>query len=270
GQLPSKSIGHTLHEYTVVSQKHFSENCFALTVRELTTSRCLVGRQNWPMAFPRDGPCSSANREAGTPETKVMNVTKDVYRSYQGTAHDRCSVAKPGRHYRFATRQRQGPLPAKWVVIYLGAQPPNSPDMNVLDLGFFAGLQSLQYRESARSIDELIANVAKAFNDYPLESLDRTFLTLQSCLLAALQVAGDNTYAIPHMSKEKMARRGLLPRNVVCPVAVHDAGRALLSSVDALELERSLAKEIADLQVMNELSYALDWTMPIKKISQLP
>ncbi|KAF0682600.1 Aste57867_25287 [Aphanomyces stellatus] len=213
----------------------------------------------WPFLETVLAQRSSANREAGTPETKVMNVTKYVYRSYlidkvlptiaavwpnpdativlqhdNAKAHV-CTDDAELRH-EFDQYRQNG-----WSFT-LAPQPPKSPDMNVLDLGFFAGLQSLQY----------------PFNDYPLESLDRTFRTLQSCLLAALQVAGDNTYAIPHMSKEKMARRGLLPRNVVCPVAVHDAGRALLSSVDALELERSLAKEIADLQVMNDLSYALE------------
>ncbi|ETW06355.1 hypothetical protein H310_02635 [Aphanomyces invadans] len=43
----------------------------------------------------------------------------------------------------------------------LAPQPPNSPDFNVLDLGLFAVLQSLQHREAARSIDELVANVRR-------------------------------------------------------------------------------------------------------------
>ncbi|KAF0714459.1 Aste57867_3860 [Aphanomyces stellatus] len=134
-----------------------------------------------------------------------MNVTKDVYRSYLiDKVLPTIAAVWPNPDATIVLQYHNAKahvLPAKWVVIYLGAATPNSPDMNVLDLVFFAGLQSLQYREPARSIDELIANVAKAFNDYPLESLDRTFLILQSSLLATLQVAGDNTYAIPHMSK---------------------------------------------------------------------
>ncbi|KAF0695020.1 Aste57867_14134 [Aphanomyces stellatus] len=139
--------------------------------------------------------------------------------------------------------------------------------MNVLDLGFIAGIQSLQHRESARSIDDLIANVANAFVDYPLESLDRTFVTLQSCLLAMVDVAGDNIYKIPHLSKTKIARQGLLPRNVVCPLELLDKGRALLSSVDAVELDRTFAKELADLQELNELSSALE-SIALDDVSQ--
>jgi hypothetical protein len=37
--------------------------------------------------------------------------------------------------------------------IALACQPPNSPDCNVLDLGFFTAIQSLQWREASSNID---------------------------------------------------------------------------------------------------------------------
>ncbi|GAA0142926.1 hypothetical protein LIER_03720 [Lithospermum erythrorhizon] len=40
--------------------------------------------------------------------------------------------------------------------IRLVCQPPNSSDMNILDLGFFNAIQSLQYKESPRSVRELV------------------------------------------------------------------------------------------------------------------
>ena len=40
--------------------------------------------------------------------------------------------------------------------ICLRNQPANSPDMNYLDLGFFASLQSLMDRTTSRDMDELI------------------------------------------------------------------------------------------------------------------
>lgn len=43
--------------------------------------------------------------------------------------------------------------------ISLMCQPANSPDLNVLDLGFFAGLQALQHNESPKNIDELVSAV---------------------------------------------------------------------------------------------------------------
>ncbi|CAM9256569.1 unnamed protein product [Pylaiella littoralis] len=42
-------------------------------------------------------------------------------------------------------------------------QPPNSPDTNILDLGFFASIQSLQDRTRARTIDNLLREVEIAW-----------------------------------------------------------------------------------------------------------
>jgi hypothetical protein len=50
--------------------------------------------------------------------------------------------------------------------IRLMNQPPNSPDLNILDLGFFASLQSMTYKTVSRNIDELIANVQHEFANY--------------------------------------------------------------------------------------------------------
>ncbi|KAM3218829.1 hypothetical protein P3L10_023360 [Capsicum annuum] len=43
---------------------------------------------------------------------------------------------------------------------------PNSPDLNVLDLEFSRSIQSLQYRERLKSIDDLVAAVIKAYEDF--------------------------------------------------------------------------------------------------------
>ncbi|OWY91056.1 hypothetical protein PHMEG_00040526, partial [Phytophthora megakarya] len=40
--------------------------------------------------------------------------------------------------------------------ICIDIQPPNSPDTNILDLGYFCSIQALQYEECPRNIDELI------------------------------------------------------------------------------------------------------------------
>ncbi|KAF7833179.1 mariner transposase [Senna tora] len=92
---------------------------------------------------------TSFNRVAGTLETKpIASVNKEVIRSF--LIQKFCRVAsKDGFDIR------------------LMCQPPNSPDMNVLDLGFFSAIQSLQYKESPKTIDELIGVVVKAFEDYP-------------------------------------------------------------------------------------------------------
>ncbi|RHZ39836.1 hypothetical protein DYB31_012084 [Aphanomyces astaci] len=72
---------------------------------------------------------------------------------------------------------------------------------------------------------------------YPYVRLDRTFMTLQACLVETIRLMGDNTYKVPHMSKEKKKRNGLLPKNVMCPRDVYAAAKNQLLAVDGAELD---------------------------------
>lgn len=49
--------------------------------------------------------------------------------------------------------------------IRLSCQPPSSLDLNVLDLGFFSAIQSLQYQEAPKTIDELVVALEKSFDE---------------------------------------------------------------------------------------------------------
>lgn len=100
--------------------------------------------------------------------------------------------------------------------IQFQSQPPNSPDLNVLDLGFFNSIQSLQHQESPKTIDELIECVQNAFNALSRDKLDNVFLTLQKCMESTLMARGDNNYKIQHMNKEKLRREGRLPVSIMC------------------------------------------------------
>jgi hypothetical protein len=100
--------------------------------------------------------------------------------------------------------------------IHLINQPPNSPDMNILDLGFFASLQSLTDKTTSRNMDELIANVENEFQNYDPHDLRNVFLTLQGCLIEVMKAGGGNRYKIPHMNKERLEALGLLPRSLNC------------------------------------------------------
>lgn len=66
--------------------------------------------------------------------------------------------------------------------IRLKCQPPNSPEINVLDLGFFRAIQSLQQQSASTTIDELIENVENSFQNLLPEVLNEVFLTLQACM----------------------------------------------------------------------------------------
>jgi hypothetical protein len=100
--------------------------------------------------------------------------------------------------------------------IRLMNQPPNSPDMNCLDLGFFASLQSLTFNMFSRNLDELIDNVIKEFQEYDPTLLNRVYLTLQSCLIEVMKASGGNRYKIPHMNKERLQALGILPDRLDC------------------------------------------------------
>ena len=87
---------------------------------------------------------------------------------------------------------------------------PNSPDTNILDLGFFRAIQ-LFNDDCPANEEELIKSVEKAYGEYPYRKLNHIWLTLQSCLNKIIENDGGNDYKIPHMGKESLQRRGLLP-----------------------------------------------------------
>ena len=90
-------------------------------------------------------------------------------------------------------------------------QSPNSPDTNILDLGFFRAIQAFNDDCTANE-KELIKLVEKAYGEYPLHKLNHVWLTLQSCFNMIIENDGGNDYKIPQMGKESLERRGLLPR----------------------------------------------------------
>ena len=89
-------------------------------------------------------------------------------------------------------------------------QSPNSPDTNILNLRFFRAIQ-LFNDDCPANEEELIKSVEKAYGEYPYHKLNHVWLTLQSCLNMIIENDGGNNYKIPHMGKESMERRGLLP-----------------------------------------------------------
>ena len=90
-------------------------------------------------------------------------------------------------------------------------QSPNSPDTNILNLGFFRAIQ-LFNDDCPANEEELIKSVEKAYGEYPYRKLNHVWLTLQSCLNMIIENDGGNNYKIPHMGKESLERRGLLPK----------------------------------------------------------
>ena len=96
-------------------------------------------------------------------------------------------------------------------------QPPKSPDCNMLDLGFFASIQSLQYKTPASTTEGLISNIRAAFAAMPLTKIDRVFMSLQLVLQEILSHGGSNEFKLPHAHKDSlMLSTGLLPPRIAC------------------------------------------------------
>ncbi|GLT97918.1 hypothetical protein SLE2022_154600 [Rubroshorea leprosula] len=59
--------------------------------------------------------------------------------------------------------------------IRLMCQPTNSPDLNVLDLGFFSAIQFVQCKEAPKNIDDLVNPVEKSFEAFSTTKSNYTF-----------------------------------------------------------------------------------------------
>jgi hypothetical protein len=92
-------------------------------------------------------------------------------------------------------------------------QPPNSPDLNILDLAFFNSLQTNCFMTSiSNNKQELIDHVVDCYFDYPWETLERAYMTLQCVMNAILRCDGGNWYKLPHFGKsQKLRENGCLP-----------------------------------------------------------
>ena len=96
--------------------------------------------------------------------------------------------------------------------ILLYTQPPNSPDLNINDLGFFRALDAAYRKFSPRTAEEIISYVQRAYREYPRENIDKIWLSLMACMNEIIDHHGDNDYKVPHLGKDDMLRRsGQLP-----------------------------------------------------------
>lgn len=104
----------------------------------------------------------------------------------------------------------EGVLPFADKVTLL-TQPPNSPDLNLNDNGFFNALQAGYKRFAPRNDREMIDAVQEVWSKYPAQRINHMWLTLQANFNAIIEVHGGNDYKSPHMAKEKLERQNRLP-----------------------------------------------------------
>ena len=178
----------------------------------------------WPIGKWELVKRTSKKRAKGMPVWKNQCITRDVYREYLIQKFLPAVKEKwPTRNARIQLQQDgakshilEDDVEFKEVVDEIGlnltvfTQSPNLPDTNILDLCFFRAIQSFN-DDCPANEEELIKSVEKAYGEYPYRKLNHVWLTLQSCLNMIIENDGGNDYKIPHMGKESMERRGLLP-----------------------------------------------------------
>ncbi|VFQ65765.1 unnamed protein product [Cuscuta campestris] len=170
----------------------------------------------FPFTFEQAAQRSSKNRPAGTLETKaeptvnrdvmkrmlLTNLIPAIKQKWPGSSRDiiiQQDNAKPhvdGNDPEIVAAAQEG----DWN-IQLKFQPPNSPDLNVLDLGFFRSIDSVQDQTAPRSLTDLVKFVTTAFEELSHDKLNNVFLTLQGVMGEILSHNGGNQFKIPHMGK---------------------------------------------------------------------
>ncbi|RHY66333.1 hypothetical protein DYB38_007634, partial [Aphanomyces astaci] len=192
---------------------------------------CKVGM--WPFVEYVPAVLNSRSRPAGTMATSLVNVNKTVYRDYvinkvipaikaSFPSADKRVVLQHDNathHASITDAELEAVSTDGWKFV-LRRQPPNSPDLNALDLGFFASIQSLQYKSMSRPVDDVIRSTIAAFEELSYEKLESVFLTFQSVMRLILEHDGGNHYVLPHLKKAALRRAGLLMQNVSCPVSL--------------------------------------------------
>ena len=106
--------------------------------------------------------------------------------------------------------------------IEISKQPACSPDLNVLDLGYFNSIQSLQHKTRSCTIQQLIYNVIKSFQDLEATTLSNIFVTWQIIMLKIIQTEGDNTYKMPHKRRYLLEKSGIVTTTVVVDNSIMD------------------------------------------------
>lgn len=129
---------------------------------------------------------------------------------HDGAPAHKSKEFKEGWHLLLCQLWVEGILPSPDKILII-TQPPNSPDMNVNDLGLFNAIQSRYWREAPRSSLDIIDCVRKAWRQFPAKRINHLFLTLQGVMNLCMEHYGSNDFALPHLSKARLQKAGDLP-----------------------------------------------------------
>ncbi|XP_010667659.1 uncharacterized protein LOC104884671 [Beta vulgaris subsp. vulgaris] len=109
-------------------------------------------------------------------------------------------------------------------------QPPNSPDLNILDLGFFRSIQSLMHKKMPQDVDKMLEAVHEAYHELDHKKLSNVWYSLQFVMNEILKCVGGNDYDISHVNKKRIQSEGKLEDQVTAPMwAVNEAWEKVMN-----------------------------------------
>ena len=217
---------------------------------------------------------SSKNRPRGALEAKSIAVARSIYREaleskVMPAIRSKLPEARKAPIYIQQDNAKPHIPPEDELIaaagrmggsdIRLRCQPPNSPDMNVLDLGYFRSMEALQQKDPNSNIDGLIKAAQSAFEDLDARTLNKTFLSFQERMKETMRLNGSNKCKIPHMRKNALESEGKLPLCVPIEASPVRSATSLLETaqvshteqrsepqVKAPERQQSIARQCAD------------------------
>ena len=113
-----------------------------------------------------------------------------------------------------------------WVPIIL-TQPPNSFDVNIKDLGFFSSLKFYvsQICTHCTSREKMMANVIRAFDEYPADKLEDKWACYHNNLRSIMSCLGGNDYKQAQNGGKR--RRQMTGTSVDLSLSLDDYDRCL-------------------------------------------
>lgn len=176
----------------------------------------------------RPCPRASRNRPRGTPTFYPKTVDSEEFYDGQTKNHGIIDQINREDRDRYITIQNDNATPHTGhgtqqklndycedndLEMEYILQPPNSYDLNILDLSFNASFKSTMSRQGNRfgqgNLTRLVAAIQTLWDEYPMESITRAYGHQNACYNEILRLHGDNNYSPPHAHVGQRIDQGL-------------------------------------------------------------
>ena len=93
--------------------------------------------------------------------------------------------------------------------------PPQSPDLNVLDLGYFHSMKSLNQTKVCHELEDLVSAVVSSYVELDNMKFVNIWMTWKLVMLEIIKVGRYSTCVIPHINKAKLEKEVLVRKEVL-------------------------------------------------------